>query len=63
MVEINGNNEGFWITDGSNVLARYWNSNDAEALYLKFEPGTYYVYPNLRAGQSEASVQLVFQEF
>ena len=63
VVEINGNNAGFWVTDGSNVLARYWNSNDSDALYLQFQPGTYYVYPNLGDGQTEATVQLVFQEF
>ena len=63
VVDINGSNAGFWVTDGSNVLARYWNSNDSDALYLQFEPGTYYVYPNLRDGQSEATVQLVFQEY
>ena len=64
VVEINGDNDGFWITDGTgSVLAKYWNTNDSDALYLQFEPGTYYIYPNLKTGQTKASVQLVFQEF
>ena len=63
VIGIYGDNDGFWITDGTgSVLARYWYPNDESALGLQFSPGTYYIFPNLREGQSSASIKLEFQE-
>lgn len=55
---VSGDNEGFWITNGSNVIANYYNSNDPSAIGKKLNPGTYYVYPNLKKNQNQASVTL-----
>ncbi|MBN2571936.1 MAG: hypothetical protein JXA68_07400 [Ignavibacteriales bacterium] len=55
---ISGDNAGFWITNGSSVIASYYNSNDQSAIGRRLNPGTYYVYPNLKKNQHQASVTL-----
>ena len=58
ITSISGNNAGFWISKGGNAIKKYWKSNDAAAKGFVLNPGTYYVYPNLKKGQSNATVVL-----
>ena len=58
ITSISGNNAGFWISNGSYTIKKYWKSNDATAKGLVLNPGTYYVYPNLKNGQASATVVL-----
>lgn len=55
---VSGDNAGFWITNGTYVIASYYNSNDQSAIGRNLAPGTYYVYPNLKRNQYKASVTL-----
>jgi len=55
---ISGDNAGFWITNGSSIIATYYNSNDQSAIGRTLNPGTYYVYPNLKKNQNNATVTL-----
>ena len=56
--EIIGDNNGFWISDGRNVIAKFWSTNDKAAIGFVLKPGTYYVYPNLKINSSNATVTL-----
>ncbi len=53
---ISGSNAGFWIVKGSTTIARYYKQNDSSAMGKVLSPGTYYVYPNLKNGQGQATV-------
>lgn len=61
IIEINGENAGFWISNGSSTLQTYWKKNDPSAIGYQLNPGTYYVYPNLPANVNNASVSLVLK--
>jgi hypothetical protein len=58
---ISGSNEGFWIVQGSATVARFYKQNDPAARGLTLQPGTYYVYPNLKSGQQKATVTVVIR--
>ena len=58
ITSISGSNAGFWIVKGSATIARYYKSNDPSARGKALSPGTYYVYPNLKKGQTQASVNV-----
>lgn len=55
---VSGDNSGFWISNGSKTVASFWQPNDPEAKGTILQPGTYYVYPNLRKNQNHATVTL-----
>lgn len=61
IVEIKGENAGFWITNGASTIQTYWKKNDPSAIGYQLNPGTYYVYPNLPANLNNASVSLVLK--
>ena len=56
--EVSGDNAGFWINKNGTVIQKYWETNDKRAVGLVLTPGTYYVYPNLKKGQTTAKVVL-----
>lgn len=58
IVSVSGDNAGFWISKGSVVIKRYWNTNDKSAIGVSLSPGTYYVYPNLKNNQNHATVTI-----
>lgn len=61
VVSVTGNNKGFWIVKGTTTIKRYWNQNDRAVVGLVLKPGKYYIYPNLKRGQTRADVTLNLQ--
>ncbi len=61
IAKITGDNAGFWIMKSGTVIKRYYKKNDPSAINFQLEPGTYYVYPNLKERQNKATVTLHFR--
>lgn len=61
ITSISGSNQGFWIQKSTAIIARYYKENDPSAKGKKLQPGTYYVYPNLKSGQKKATVTVVIK--
>jgi hypothetical protein len=55
---VSGDNAGFWISDGKTTVASFWQPNDVSAVGTVLQPGTYYVYPDLRKNQNHASIAI-----
>lgn len=56
---VSGFHNGFWIVRGAKTEKAFWSEKyvpDARGYVLR--PGTYYVYPNLRADSDTASVTI-----
>ena len=56
---VSGFHNGFWIVRGTKTEKAFWTEKyvpDAKGYQLK--PGTYFVYPNLRADVDTASVTI-----
>ncbi|MEA2041408.1 MAG: hypothetical protein U9N85_02495 [Bacteroidota bacterium] len=56
--KVEGNNAGFWILKDGGTFKKFWTENDPNVKALSFTPGTYYVYPNIKANQNSAIVKL-----
>ena len=56
---VKGNCKGFWIQKGSKTVHRFKDMNDAVG--TKLPPGTYYVYPYLKEGETTAKVTITIQ--
>ncbi|OFY49570.1 MAG: hypothetical protein A2W85_06975 [Bacteroidetes bacterium GWF2_41_31] len=54
--KVTGNNDGFWIQKDSETIYKFKDMK--EPIGIKLNPGTYYVYPNLKANQREAQVEV-----
>lgn len=51
-----GDCQGFWITRGSQTVKNF--NTMEESINFVLKSGTYYVYPNLRPGQSSANITI-----
>ena len=54
--KVTGNNDGFWIQKDSETIYKFKDMKDP--IGIRLNPGTYYVYPNLKANQREAQVEV-----
>jgi hypothetical protein len=54
--KVTGNNDGFWIQKDSETIYKFKDMK--EPIGIRLKPGTYYVYPNLKANQREAQVEV-----
>jgi len=61
IIAVKGNNKGFWISTRSGIIAKYWKSNDKRVIGRTLKPGTYFIYPNLKRGQNNASVTITIK--
>ncbi len=61
IVRVRGNNAGFWIRKGNNIIRKYWKPNDASVIGLELQPGMYYVYPNIPKDESSGDVVLRYE--
>ena len=62
IIAIHGDNRGFWIASRNGIVAKYYRPNDKRAIGLTLKPGLYFVYPNLKRGQTRAYVEITIQE-
>lgn len=59
ITKIEGDCEGLWIVK-DNVIIHKFGDNKAP-IGTKLAPGTYYIYPNLKANKNTASVTISLQ--
>lgn len=54
IIKVEGDCQGLWIVRANKVIHTF--PNNKKALGTVLEPGTYYMYPNLKTGKNTASV-------
>jgi len=60
IVEISGNNAGFWIEKQNlGTVLQFSDENDQEAIEKTLTPGTYWVYPKIKNKEKQAIVQII----
>jgi hypothetical protein len=59
IIKVEGDCAGFWIQNGSVTTHKFWDMKKPIGTILK--PGNYYVYPNLKQGQTKAHIKITLQ--
>ncbi len=61
IVKIAGDNNGFWIQEGTQIVKKFSKSNDPSGIGYVIKPGVYTVYPILNSVQNKADITLTFK--
>ncbi len=61
ITEVEGNCVGFWIQKGSETVHKFTNLKDPVGTIL--QPGTYYVYPYIKADANKAHIKVTLNGY
>ena len=61
IIRVAGENEGFWIQKGNEIVKKFKQRNDPAAVGSILKPGTYSVYPILGKNQKKATISLTIK--